>query len=312
VNDLSDLIDRFLAPPIADESQEDRETTPRPWSATNSGFPDIHPPSRPIDMSERTTTCSTETTTDKRFTFLVDLDRHIDKNYPMRKEKARTFVAGLHDAPAVELVYVGLGKKNVEDHMQGMSCISHQALDSANIPNATETINHHLSNSQCTSLFIAVGITSNTSHHVLNLSRTTLLSLSRHPNAGKTCIMRSGGPFDRSYGIASVAIDKYLSVQVQVPPCKAGREEDEKRERRSFAPSPVAASRRLMSQEKNQEARATPIAALSGLHLDVGTESAEGITRDEDQATPMALSQFGSPTTEGTFQDSSSPRRSSS
>lgn len=124
--------------------------------------------------------------------------------------------------------------------------------------------------------------------------------------------MRSGGPFDRSYGITSVAIDKYLSVQVQVPPYKAGREEDEKRERRSFAPSPVAASRRLMREEKNQEARETPIAALSGLHLDVGTESAEGITRDEDQATPIALSQFGSPTTEGTFQHSSSPRRSSS
>lgn len=111
--------------------------------------------------------------------------------------------------------------------------------------------------------------------------------------------MRSGGPFDRSLGMASVAIDKYLSVQVQVPPYKAGREEEEKRERRSFAPSPVAASRRLVREERNQETRVSPLAALSGLSLADSTGDAERVTRDEGQATPMALSQSATPTTKG-------------
>lgn len=118
---------------------------------------------------------------------------------------------------------------------------------------------------QCAHLFLAVGITSNISHHVLNLSRPTLHIFAAHGQAHKLCIMRSGGPFDSAtWGIRCIAIDRFLSVQVQVPGTgvsaeasagttryvmsEAGKEADlQPRERRSFAPSPPGLSMRVES-----------------------------------------------------------------
>jgi hypothetical protein len=164
-----------------------------------------------------------------------------------------------------------------------------------------ETINHHLDIPQCAHLFIAVGITSNTSHDVLNLSRPTLTSLARHPGAHKLAILRSGGPFDRALGIPSVAIDKYLSVQVQVPAYKPAREEEEKRERRSFAPSPVAPSRRLVHEERIHEAGWAPVvASLSGLSLGSSSSAREGEkAKDEQEPRQMSLSRSESFAPEG-------------
>ena len=70
--------------------------------------------------------------------------------------------------------------------------------------------------------------------------------------------MRSGGPFDAAtWGIGCVPVDRFLSVQVQVPgatvmPCgnACGNRyvpEGQARERRSFAPSPPSTSARIAS-----------------------------------------------------------------
>lgn len=139
-------------------------------------------------------------------------------------------------------------------------------------------------------------------HHVLNLSRPTLSALARHPAVaapaeGKLSIMRSGGPFDKSLGIGSVAIDKYLSVQVQVPGTvnrqagAAAREDGYvERDRRSFAPSPPGGSKRVLRPtEKNQEGGGGPIVGASassgslacktGVGEDGSKESTSGVTR---------------------------------
>lgn len=115
VGDLSDLIDRFMDP--LDESQYSAEGshTPRPGEMFASRATPHTITAEPVPASETSTA-------KKRFTFLIDLEKHIEKNYPLRKEKARTFIAGLHDAPGVQVVCVGLGRKSVEEHMSGMSC----------------------------------------------------------------------------------------------------------------------------------------------------------------------------------------------
>lgn len=172
-------------------------------------------------------------------------------------------------------------------------------------------ISHHLDSSQCHKLFIAVGITSNISHHVLNLSRPTLSSLSAHPRSYKLNILRSGGPFDRAYGLPSVAIDRYLSVQVQVPAYKPAREEDERRERRSFAPSPAALSQRLPREERQANAGWTAAGASSSA-LSLGTigdksKSEKAKAGQQSTATPLPLSRSESVTPEGTFLMASAP-----
>lgn len=128
VDDLSDVIDRFLHPPAFD-TDESRDATPEESHTPRPGESFPHhgllpvTTSAPIPASE-----ASALTASKRFTFLIDLERQIDKNYPLRKEKARTFVAGLHDAPGVEVVCVGLGRKNVEAHMTGTSALLSKAL----------------------------------------------------------------------------------------------------------------------------------------------------------------------------------------
>jgi hypothetical protein len=203
----------------------------------------------------------------------------IDKNYPMRKEKAKTFIAGLYDSPNVELVHIGFGRKSVEELMSGSFSASYPDGPRPDEECLVELTTHHLSINQCAQLFLAVGITSNNSHHVLNLSPPTLTRLSAHQNAKKICIMRSGGPFDARWGLECVAIDRYLSVQVQVPGAGVStsgsgiaaamgtgsryamsgagvlKESEPPRERegRSFAPSPPSSSMRGLPVSESEK-----------------------------------------------------------
>jgi hypothetical protein len=161
-----------------------------------------------------------------------------------------------------------------------------------------ELTTHHLSINQCTHLFLAVGITSNNSHHVLNLSPSTLSLLSTHRNAEKICIMRSGGPFDARWGLECVAIDRYLSVQVQVPGTVGSssgggsgagigmgsryvmsgagvtKEPEPARERRSFAPSPPSASVRGLPVSESEKTAVMGDTLSKGFDTDTGPAEA--------------------------------------
>jgi hypothetical protein len=77
------------------------------------------PPTSPPPASPLPTSASRSPQIPKRFTLLIDPPKMIDKNYPMRKEKARTFIAGLYDSPNVELVHIGFGRKSVEELISG-------------------------------------------------------------------------------------------------------------------------------------------------------------------------------------------------
>ncbi|KAJ9093127.1 hypothetical protein QFC19_008470 [Naganishia cerealis] len=151
---------------------------------------------------------TTATKFKKRFAFLIDPRKMTEKNYPLKRDKARTFIAWLDDHPGVELIHVGLGKKSVEERLKA-----------------------------------------------------------HHPSVAKLTVMRSGGPFDKTLGIDSVAVDKFLSVQTQVPSRAGGggsmtyaRAGFEQRDRRSFAPSPQTTNSKKLTPtyEKNERGIASP------------------------------------------------------
>lgn len=159
-----------------------------------------------------------------------------------------------------------------------------------------EHATHHLGIDQCMQIFVAVGITSDISHHVLNLSRSALAHLSAHPRAhDKLCIMRSGGPFDdATWGIRCVAVDKFLSVQAQVPGAGAGGpasgtryvpDKQQGRERRSFAPSPPGASARIASSAC--EGERSPSGAL-----DVANTPSADARISHDDTSPSVITKF--------------------
>ncbi|KAJ9125184.1 hypothetical protein QFC22_000138 [Naganishia vaughanmartiniae] len=280
IHDLSEVIDHHLSPaqppPRRDSSSGQvplaSEDALRPSESVDrdswwdTGEEDVGNIDAGVTITESFTTnetpqlalapsskqgATTATTRKKRFTFLLDPRRMMEKNYPLKKDKARLFLAGLDDCEGCELVHIGFGKKCVEDRLR-------------------ETVLHHLSIDQCAHVFLAVGITSNNQHQVLNLSLPTIHKLARHPSVGKLTVMRSGGPFDTSTGIHSVvAVDKHLSVQTQqvvARPAapggtgltasshsKVGGGGGEQRERRSFAPSPQVSSHRKLFTTTGQE-----------------------------------------------------------
>ncbi|KAJ9108832.1 hypothetical protein QFC21_000152 [Naganishia friedmannii] len=264
IDDLSDVIDQHLSPaqpcrsPSTVEMPLPSDDTLDLCISAEQGLPDDEgredSPGHPTvtvslrndenDKPAAATVSSNHITATpkKRFTFLIEPRKMMEKNYPLKKDKARLFLAGLDDCEGCELVHVGFGKKSIEDRLREID--------------------------QCAHVFLAVGITSNNQHEVLNVSRSTLLELARHASSSKLTIMRSGGPFDRSTGIHSVVpVDRYLSVQTQVPTrtpagvscgltashAKTGA--GEQRERRSYAPSPQVSSNKKVLTSGEEDDR---------------------------------------------------------
>jgi hypothetical protein len=146
IHDLSDVIDHHLSPssPPAAPSDfsmyhggaDDTTTVLRSSSSVsarrdswdngddNSTINDRR--DRPADFVADAATDSSKrkhhtatSTTKKRFVFLIDPQRMMEKNYPLKKDKARLFLAGLDDSEGCELVHVGFGKKSIEERLRG-------------------------------------------------------------------------------------------------------------------------------------------------------------------------------------------------
>lgn len=121
IEDLSDLIDRHLADAetgVPDRVKDTFADQSQDWLVDT-------PPTSPVPACPPPLSALRSRQIPKRFTLLIDPPKMIDKNYPMRKEKARTFVAGLYDSPSVELVHIGFGRKSVEELMSGSSPTSY-------------------------------------------------------------------------------------------------------------------------------------------------------------------------------------------
>lgn len=119
--------------------------------------------------------------------------------------------------------------------------------------------------------------------------------------------MRSGGPFDSRWGLGCIAVDRYLSVQVQVPGtvgstygggitgagtgmgsrfvssgAGAAKESEPLRERRSFAPSPPSSSMRGLPVSESEKT------AVMGDMLGRDSEGDEHLTVDDESKTGNA------------------------
>lgn len=105
--------------------------------------------------------------------------------------------------------------------------------------------------------------------------------------------MRSGGPFDSTaWGIGCVAVDRFLSVQVQVPGVGAATsgnrsvpDGQQGRERRSFAPSPPSVSTRIASSACEGEG------SLSGV-LDVANTTSATARIPKGDTSPCVITNF--------------------
>lgn len=96
------------------------EATDRLINLPKDSFEDTSPtPGNPSSPKPTTLVAPARPLIRKRFTLLIDPPKMLEKNYPTRKEKARTFLAGLFDGENVEMVHIGWGKKSVEDQITG-------------------------------------------------------------------------------------------------------------------------------------------------------------------------------------------------
>lgn len=135
IDDLSDVVDRYLEQPIIKAREESLDVMVDELQDLSLDQPFVNAQETP--STPRNASCPTANPSSpphrplrKRFTLLVDPPQMLDKNYATRKEKARAFLGGLFDAEKAEMVHIGFGRKSVEEQIIG-SCSASYSLPSA-------------------------------------------------------------------------------------------------------------------------------------------------------------------------------------